>query len=348
MTLAQTAAITKKLIAIFVITLVLSIIGFISYNVWHAYYIANLPPIEEKPDVKWGKLPLPDFPNSLVNSSNFSYALDTSTGNLPELGVDAGFDKFMKVYFITKSSASLLSAERSQNLASKFSINSPPQVLSDTKYLYAENNRKITVDLDTGNFLYTSEATISAKPTPDDDNKLVVDFETTLNNLGIKGEELKKGRTKIILLKSNGINFIPTTLRTETQAIQVSIWPENIDGKSIFTPEFNKALINALVSNNTTELDSYISMQYINYPIDLTTFSTYPIKQPTQAYDDLKSGKGVIILEPSKPQVSITSVYLGYFLSENYSAYLQPIYVFEGQNFAAYVPAITSEYLTQN
>lgn len=321
--------------------------SFFGYRIWHAYYIAHLPPVEEKPDTKFGILPYPDFPNLSVSSSNFSYSLDTSTGNLPKLGVDPGFDKIMKVYFIPKSYASLLSPQKSQELANKFNILSDPQILSETKYRFSENGKTLTVDLDTNNFLYKKEATISGKVTLEEDDKLVLGFETILNTLGILTDDLKKGRTKVILLKNDGKNLIPTILRTEAQAAQISLWVQNIDKKSIFTPDFNKGLVNGIVSSSALDLENYYILQFSNYPIDTSTYATYSIKTAEAAYNDLKGGKGVVILQPAKPQVSISSVYLGYYLPDNYTSYLQPIYVFEGPQFVAYIPAITNEFLNQ-
>ncbi len=347
MTLSQTASLTKKIITLSSLILFFGIVSFIGYKVWHAYYIAHLPPIEEKPDTKFGMLPMPDFPTSSVSSSNYSYSLDTSTGSLPKIGIDSGFDKIIKVYFITKSFSTLLSPEKSQNLAAKFNINAEAKILSEIKYSFSDQGKSLTVDLDTGNFLYNKEATVSGKETLDSDDQLVSGFEQTLSNLGVFTDDIKKDRTKITLLKSEGNNLVATNLRAEAQAVQISIWPQNIDKKSIFTSDFNKALVNAIVVKSAVDLNNYISIQFTNFPVDATTFATYPTKTAESAYGDLKSGKGVIVLEPAKPRVSISSVYLGYYLSDNYNPYLEPIYVFEGQNFVGYVPAITDEFLTQ-
>lgn len=347
MTLSQTASLAKKIIALSGIIFFIGTVSFIGYKIWHAYYIANLPPIEEKPDTKFGILPYPDFPTSAVSSSNFSYSIDTSTGNLPKLGIDAGFDKIIKVYFIPKSYSSLLSPQKSQELANKFNMLSNPQILSETKYRFSEGSKTLTVDLDTNNFLYTKEASVSSKVSLDEDERLVLGFETILSNLGVMTDDLKKGRTKVTLLKSDGKNLIPTTLRTEAQAAQISLWIQNIDKKSIFTPDFNKGLVYSIVSPISSDLENYSVLQFNLYPIDTSTYATYSIKTAEIAYNDLKSGKGIVILQPSKPQVSISSVYLGYYLPNNYTPYLQPIYVFEGQNFVAYIPAITDEFITQ-
>lgn len=345
MTLSQTAVITKQIITISILALILSIAGFIGYKIWHAYYLANLPPVEEKPDIKFGFLPYPDFPEATVSSSNFSYSLDTQTGGLPRIGQDIGFEKIIRVYFIVKSFATLLSPEKSEGLAKKFEILTSPQIISETQYKFEENGKSLFVDLDTGNFYYTNEATSSALGSLDDNNKLLSGFERFLESWEYFNEDLKMGRTKVTLLKYDGKTFSPTNLRAESVGALISIWPGSVDGKSIFTPNFNEALVNATILTSAGNLENYLSINFTYFPLDPTTFATYPIKTAEQAFEDLKGGKGVVIIEPNKPQVSISSVYLGYYLSQKYSPYLQPIFVFEGPNFVAYVPAVSSAYL---
>ena len=333
MTLTQAAILTKQSILLITILLFFGIGGFIGYQVWHTNYLKTLPPVEEKPNTSWGILPTPTFPISNVSSSNFIYSLDTATGNLPKVGKDKGFSKIVKVYFITKPYASLLSSEKSQELAGKFGINSPPQILSDTEYRFTQEQKTLDINLDSGNFIYKNEASKSAEEKLDEESKLTADFEQTLTTLGVLNQDLKIGKKEVKLLKS------------DAKAAEISLWLENIDSKPILTPEFNKSLINAVVSKNANDLKNYLSLEFIYWPIDLTTSSTYPLKDSQVAFDDLRSGKGIIIIEPSHPQVSITSVYLAYFLPKDYSPYLEPIYVFEGPQFVAYVGAIDNQFI---
>lgn len=346
MTLSQTAVLTKRIITITFFALVLGIISFIGYKLWYAYYLAHLPPIEEKPDTKYGLLPALDFPKSTVSSSNFTYSIDTSTGNLPKIG-DPSFEKFIKVYFVTRTFATLLASEKSQILAEKFDITQPPEIITETNYHFQDKGHNLKVDLDSGNFVYTNQASPSARTSLDDNNKLVSNFENILNTLGIFREEFKKGRTKVVFLKDNGGTLIPTSLRADAVAAQVSIWPPPIDRRSIFTGEFNKSLIYAVVSPSADNIDNYRLLNFTYFPIDTTTFATYPIKTPDVAFEDLKLGKGVVVITPEKPNVSITSIYLGYYLADNYNPYLQPIFVFEGPNFAAYVSAVSEQFQSQ-
>lgn len=347
MTLSQIATLTKQIITISVFALVLGTISFIGYKLWYAYYLAHLPPVEEKPDTRFGILPLPDFPEAKVSSSNFSYSIDTTTGGLPLVGTDLGFEKIIKVYFVTKSFASLLSPERSQNLADTFDLQVNPQIISEVNYRFQDADKTLTVDLDSGNFKFINEATPSSGQGLDDDSKLVGDFKNILSSLGVLNEDLNRGRFKVNLLKNEGDKFVPTTLRKEAVAAQISLWPQDLDKKSILTADFNKALVNATVINGASSLGNYLALNFNYYPIDTTTFATYPIKTAEVAFDHLKNGRGVVIIEPDKPQVSISSIYLGYYLSENYNPYLLPIFVFEGPNFAAFVPATTEQFQAQ-
>lgn len=340
MTLTQTAILTKQLIVISILTIILGTSGFIGYKVWQAYNIANLPPVEEIPDFKFGMLLAPDFPRSNVSSSNFTYSLDTITGGLPKMGIDPGFEKVQKVYFVTKTFATLLSPQKTQSLAAKFNLTLNPQILSETKYRFQEQNKTLTIDLDTGNFNYSNEATTSSKEKLDDERKLIEDFKKSLGKLGILKDDLGGGRNKVTLFRAEETRLFPTSLKSEASLAQISLWPSEIDKKAIFTPDFNTSLVNALVQKDAINLENYISFQFTYFPIDMETFATYPIKSAEEAFEDLRTGKGVVVIEPNKPQVSITSVYMGYFLAENYNPYLQPIYIFEGPNFVAYVWAV--------
>lgn len=344
-TLTQTAILAKQVIALAIITIIVGIVGFVSYKIWYAYYLSTIPIAEEKPDTKFGLLPPPDFPRSSVSSSNFTYTLDTSTGNLPKVGVDSGFEKIIRVYFVTPSFATFLAPERSQTLAQKLGILTAPQILSETEYQFVEGNKKLTVNLDTGNFKFIREASTSGKIALDEDDKLVSDFKKILKTLDAFKLELDKGRTKITLLKTDSGNLIPTTLRSETEAVRISLWPEELDSKPIFTPNFNQSLINAVVVKSANNIENYFALDFSFYPVDINTYATYPSKTAEEAFEDLKSGKGTVILEPNSPQVSITSVYLGYYLAENYNPYLQPIFVFEGPQFVSYVSAINSSFV---
>ena len=80
----------------------------------------------------------------------------------------------------------------------------------------------------------------------------------------------------------------------------------------------------------------------------MNDFATYPLKSGAVAWQDLLDGYALIVNvgRNSPDKIVIRKIYLAYYDSEEPQLYLQPIFVFEGDNdFVAYLPAIDSNYL---
>lgn len=330
MTLTQTAILVKRGTIAFIILITLIISGMIGYNIWHQKYLSTLPAQEELPEEKFGKLPELSLPKGLVSSSNFSYSLDTTTGGLPKMPT------LIKVYFIPQAGVSLLAPEKSKQLAKSLGFNQQVESSLETTLRFKDNQESaLTIDLTTGNFNFERKiATLSAEsiknPLPNQSD-LVKEFKSYLEAKNLLPEPLRSDRSKVIYDKTDA---------TDSETAQVNLWPKDFDNLPIITSSFSQSLIKAEVNKSNKEVEKFQNLYYTYWPIDQTTYSTYKIKTAEQAFSDLKSGKGVVVLEPAKPQVSISKVYLGYFQGEIYTSYLQPIFVFEGPHFVALVPAI--------
>lgn len=325
MTLTQAATITRRGIITIIVLVVLAVAGSIGYNIWYQNYLASLPPVEEKPEMKFGPLPKLVFPTSSVSSSNYSYSLDTVTGGLPQT------PKLLKVYFIPQYGVTLLAPERSKQLAESFGFGLGPEVLSSTKYKFNDSQGgQLLIDLVTGNFSFqrkNNALSILQAEKLLEKEKIVVDFKNLLLSRNLLNEELSDGKNNVIF-------------DVDAKIAIVSLWPKDFDNLPIITADFNQGLVKATVTGLEEEQDKYPEASYTFWTIDNTTFSTYPLKTTEKAFADLKSGQGHISLEPKNPQVSISSVYLAYFQSEEYSPYLQPVFVFEGPDFAAIIPGV--------
>lgn len=336
MTLTNAAVLTKKLMLFAGIVLILSFSGWIGYRYYYYnIYLPSLPPPEEKPDVKFGKLPFPLFPESSASASNYQYVLDTQTGDLP-----AGTPKILKVFFIPQRSVSLLDPDRSLSLAESLGFPIGPQIITPTLSQYTDGQvGSLSIDLNTGNlaFVRNLTATASAGTLPSV-AKLESEFKSYLRKSNLFKPDLEGGRMST--LYNNGI------LRESTNAT-VSIWQENIEDIPIVTPLFKFSLVRELVKSGKTDKEKILSLNYTYWQIDKNTFATYPLRSISSAFRDLKDNKGVVIFAPNTSSVSLRNIYLGYYLPENYTPYLQPVYVFEGENFAAFVPAILSDYVEE-
>lgn len=327
MTLTQTALITKRAIVITAVTLFLIIGAKIGYQVWYANQLASLPKIADKPEEKFGTLPQLTYPDAQVSSSNFSYSLDTPTGSFPDI------PKLVNVYFIPQSGISLLAPERSIELAVKLGFGTKPQILSDSSYQFSDNaGGDLLIDLPTGNFHFQRVvATNSAQPSgfSESSEDIIKNFKTFLRDKNLLTDPIQQGKINIVF------DNLDTT---KSQTATISALPADFNKLPIIniTPY---GLVKTLINTNPDEQKRYLQMDYVVWLIDSTTFSSYPIKDPQKAFAQLQSGEGFVIIPPLKPQVSITDVHLAYYQSENYSPYLQPVYVFEGPHYQAIVQA---------
>lgn len=329
MTLTQTALITKRAIFFLILLSAVGTSTFFGYKIWQARYLAGVPKPEEKPDIKFGLLPKPDFLKPLVSSANFSYSIDTQTGGLPN------FPKLAKVYYIPKGVVTFASSDKAGFLAQKLGIINPPQVLSETTHQFKDNTKTLTYQLDSGNFIFKKEATAASFTPLGDEKELTSDFRRLLSSLGLLNDDLRNSPSKAKLLK-------------EASAAAVFIWPKDIDKFPIVSQNFTDSPVEATSSGNFQIPDNLLVFKYTFWPVDQKTYATYPLKTAAQALEDLRGAKGIVLVEPKSPKVSITSVYLAYLESENYTPYLLPVFVFEGPNFVAYVNALPDQYVNQS
>ncbi len=340
MTLTEAAAATKKGIIVFVITL---IVIFTTWAGWHYYYnyiyLPGLPKVVEQPTLVFGLLPQVNFPESVISSGSYTYTLDTETGGLPD-----DTPRLFKVYSIAQLATDLLALDRAKSLAKSLQFNETPLAISATQYKFIDDIKggELIVDLDTGNFKFRRNAATGSGENYQniedfiDEQSQIQNFRGFLSSKGLLKDQLKNGK---------GLAVYNNPVKRESTLVTVNLWQDPVDEYPIVTPKFNEGLIKAVSDMNRNNDKRYILLDYIFWPIDLENFGTYPIKTAAEAYEELQNGDGFIAIEPRTSSVSIAKVYLAYYLSEDYSNYLLPVYVFEGQGFAGLVPAVVSDYI---
>ncbi len=337
MTLTQAAKLTKRGMIFTVLTIFLGLSAWFGYRYYYYnIYLPSLPKVEEKPNLKFGLLPQLQFDSTSVSSSNFSYSLDTVTGNVP-----TKFPKIMKVYFAVAGNTTLLSSDRANNLARNFLFPTGPERLTPTQYKFIDSiGGEFLIDLNTGNFKFQRpEASTSSELTKqpfDTEQRLKNEFRDYLaNKISLSGIN---GRTNAI--------FDQETPR-ESSTARVSIWPSDINDYKIMTPKYEESSVRATITNFKDPEYRFRSLNFVYWPIDKNTSATYYIRTAEQAFADLKTGQGSVVRSPTNSgTASITNIYLAYYQQEEYTPYIQPIYVFEGEEFMAYVPAIDKQFIS--
>lgn len=331
MTLTQTAQLTKQLLVVFTILIFVGLTSWIGIAIYINTRPAVTPP-PTPPNFKYGILPPPLFPTSVYSNTNYTYALDTETGDLP-----AGLPNQLKVFFVPIQEATLTSSEKAAELAKKFGFNIGPEVKNQTIYQFRNlTGGSFGVDINTNNFQFQKpESTDSAKLESNalpDQNQIIKDFKTYLSKQGVTNTSLESGRGTVL--------YNQTDAKNSAYAI-VSLFPDTIDNLPSVTPSFVSGLTRATYTKSSeNNNDRYQNMQFIYWQPDETNFGTYPIKPVEKSFEELQSEGGIIIKAPDKTRISITSIYLAYYQPETYPTYIQPVYVFEGPDFVAYVDAI--------
>lgn len=339
MTLTQAAILTKRSMIIFAVLVVVGLVSWLGYQYYYyAIYLPSIPPKVELPETKFGILPKPNLIEASASSSNYSYTLDTQTGELP-----TEFPNLIKVFFIPQNGTTLLASDRAKELAKKFNFNNGPELLSPTQYRFYDNSGgSMVVDLNTSNFRYqhgiaTESAQIPAETLPSKE-QIITKFKDFLSDKGLLKDQLTQGRVEVAFDNSSNL---------DSNTALISMWQNDVEKLPVITSNYNLGLVKGIVTKYPKEDEKYLILDYIYWPIDLAVSTTYPLKPVSAAFDDLQSGKASIVREPTKPRVSITDIFLAYVVSDQYSPYLQPVYVFTGPEFTALVPAISSEFLEQ-
>jgi len=346
--LTQTAYWTRRLLkaGAFLIGLIIVIrIGFsIFSNLWRKIN----PPPPAAPTLSFGKLPKINFPKNENSTEDLSYQLETIQGGLPKFS-----DEPINVYFTQQNGSNLLALDRANQKAQKLGFKKQPQAISDKIYRWqTETVPATTLDMDitTGNFKLTYDYTndpevINSKDLPSN-QQAAQEAKSFLNNNDLLPEDLATGTAEFNYLKFNPPELISVASLSEADFVRVNLFRTDLNDLKILPPNPKNALVSIMFSGMKTIGKRIIEVNYVYYPIYTETIATYPLKNIQTAWQELQNNEGYIAnLGQNSQAITIRKVYLAYYDSERPQNYLQPIYVFEGDNnFVAYVTAVDSKW----
>lgn len=299
------------------------------------------------PNVAFGKLPKVKFPQSEYSYPK-NFTLETVGGELPEASPTA------KVYQIPKKLPSLLAARRAQEFVSRLGFVDKPILKTSARYKFKDPKEPLrTLDLDIINYNFSLEYDFLADPKVFEEKNLPppqqakTEAESFFARTGNFPSDLQKGERKVSFLQLAGDKLLPTTSLSKADAVRVDFLRSGVDSFPILPPEFEKTPVFAVFSGARQEVKRIILAQFYYFDVNYESYATYPIKPPQEAWKELKAGKGFISRWRGKDQqVVIRKVYLAYLDFPQYQSFLQPIFVFEGdQEFVAYLAAVKDEWM---
>ncbi len=339
----------KMFIWLIIITLSYIMVKFM-IDMGIAYYKAtHLPPIPG-PNHNFNKLPNPNFGKKTISSSGMSFSLELVEGKPPET-TSAG-----KVYSMPKKLPTLLAAEKAKEYAKRLLFIQEPVQLSTTLYRFTDPQDKLrTMDLDITykNFKIVYDYLKNPQGISLEegiDKKSAENEVINFANIASIDDSISNGIITYDALKYNSETkkFIPATSLSTANALRVNYFRKNLDNLKILPPAFNRSYNYTIYVPSLTVNPKILEMQYIFWPIAFDDFATYPLRSGAIAWQDLQDGYASVIENNNGKDetIKIRQIYLAYYDSEEPQNYLQPIFVFEGDNnFVAYLPAITEDWL---
>jgi hypothetical protein len=343
-TLTETAYYARKTLAIGGILLAAFIVLRISLNlaikVWHRLHPAPPP----KPTVSFGKIPQPVFPES--NASGFTFKLETIEGKLPNLG------NIGKVYLMPKETPTFLTLDRAKEKASTLGFRGEAEAISQNLYRWRNGSTTLEMDILTGNFKlrypYKDDQSLLVNKNLPSSQQAIQEAKSFLGGRNLLGKDVSAGTGETIYLRFVPPDLVPAISLSEADFIRVNLFRADLDKMKILPPNPKHSLISFLFSGSREGGKRIVEIDYNYFPIEQEISATYPLRSVETAWQELQAGEGYIANPPETGGTSpiIRKVYLAYYDSASSQNYLQPIYVFEGDDeFMAYTAALDPKWL---
>ncbi|OGG18538.1 hypothetical protein A3D78_01835 [Candidatus Gottesmanbacteria bacterium RIFCSPHIGHO2_02_FULL_39_14] len=314
------------------------------------YYKTTHQPLPTIPNVLFGKLPKPIFIKGAVSSTGMTFTLQNIEGRPPETTASG------KVYAMPKKSYTFESGEEAKKLAKSLGFEELPII--DTVYYYytkqSDPNLTLFVDGTNLNFQlkynYLSDISIFKIGRISGLDEVINNVRSYLSSRNLFDDTILNGNvtSEILIYDDRLKKLVPASSLSTTQAVRINYFRKEIDGMNVLPEEFDKSFNYVIYMPASGKPPNNISeISYIFWPIDMLNFATYPLISAEEAYQALTGGSAFVINRgDNSNEIIIRKIYPAYYDTSAPQPYLQPIFVFEGDNnFAAYYPAVRPEYL---
>ncbi|GAB4218857.1 MAG: hypothetical protein Fur009_2060 [Candidatus Microgenomates bacterium] len=349
MTLTELSYYLRKFLPIAIIFGLFFLIIYYSFKLYFAYLEANKPKQIITPTV-FGRIEAPIIKNA-TTSANFSFTLDNIEGR-PVTTTDSA-----KVYFIPKPATRFGYREKVYLMAKTLAFDTNISYkLVDNFALFEQEKKKLKVDITNYNFTYESlpnpDTLINSQANIPNQEKEIIDKATDfLKKINRYPDELIKGTTHIVYVKYNPNleSYVNVSTAGDANLVEVDFFRQYPDGVAVVSPKFFNSQNYVVMMFDKNDY-IVVKAQIAHFEKSDTQYDLYPVKSADLAWDELIKGKGKVVAATiGKKDIVIKDMYIAYYDSDEYQSFLQPVYVFLGDNdFVAYLPAISSSWLIDN
>lgn len=367
-TLTETAAVARKGVIATIVLVITLIVARIVYTVGQQVYIALNPPPCPPATVRYGKLPALVFPPD--DADKLEYKLETKDGQIPSFA--APDSRVARVYFVSSKKSNLLALDRAKDQAASLGFKFEPTQVNDTEFRWDRTDplpARLQLDIESGSFTMDVDWEVDPgflRSTAIPNQQTAVnEAKSVLKKAGFLFSDLESGENKVTLLVYKGGDFAVAPSLSEANFVMVDLFRAPIQQKistegmtpeqarcvgdygsgMIMPPNANKGIARLLLSGSNDQNKKFVSIDYKHTQIEYDQFETYPIITGSEAWKKLISGQGHVAAKPSSGKAVVRRVDFGYYDALDSSNYLQPIYIFSGDDFVGYVPAIADGYV---
>lgn len=346
MTLTELSYYLRKFLPFFILSVIFFFILYFFFRLFFIYLQMNKPKEVIVPQV-FGKIPSVKF-NEATSSALFNYTLDTIEG-YPVTTTDSA-----KVFYLPKPKTKLGYREKLSLMAKNFGF-SPEEnqyVLDGNIAIFQNETKKLMVDITNFNFSFEKKidnlSLLSGGEFIPSENEIRNKAINFLQKVDRYPEEFTNAKTNILYLKynSNFENYINVEKKEEANFVEIDFFRPEIDGVESVSPNFFRS--KNFIIFQFKENDYQIVKSQINFfEKSNSQYDIFPLKTANLAWEKLQKGEGFVVAATyGQKNIRIKKIFLAYYDPNFYQPYLQPVYVFLGDNdFVAYLPAISDEWL---
>jgi len=343
-TLTEVSFYTRRIFKYGGIALLILMISPFIFKGIRAVYLKINPPPPPAPTVVYGKITKPIFPKGDENYKP-QYRLETVDGKLPTLG-NVG-----RVYLVDVNKSRLLQLDHVKTQAKALGFMGEPEKTDDQIYKFTHPTLPATLTVNiiynryTYKFDWTADQTLfSAQQVPNNDQAFLA-AKNFWQSLGLLSSDLADGSAKYSYFAAQPPAMIPSVSLSEANFIRVDMFRSDKDKLKFVTPSGQNSPVYVIFSGSTDRGKSVVEASYLYSNLFTDGFATYPLKSVTAAWDELTRGGGYVA-SPGGSNVIVRKASLAYYESDTPQEFVQPVYVFEGDNgFMAYVTALDGAYL---
>lgn len=336
---------------------ILGVIGYVLLRIfWGLFitaYLAIFPPKAPPPNHAFGSLPPLTFPaaSQASPSGQVIYQLQTIEGSVPAASPSAN------VYFMPKKGPNLLALSAAQSFAKRLGFTTTPVPEPSNKNVYRFDDastqlRHLWYDIVTTNFIiqyeFQRDTGLFLNSKVPSEVEARSEARNLLQTYGLFPDDFKTGRIQVTYYKIMENTLMPVSSQSQADAVRVDFYRPHIASTPVVTGNLTSGPISIVFSGSGNSKKRVLQFTYTYWPIDYQTTATYALKTSTQAWQELQSGGGFVLRYPKTQVITVRTVHLAYYDPIVPQTYLQPVFVFEGDDgFVAYVPAISPEFIQQ-